>query len=323
MPLPLSSRNVLRSARSITAVPLLLSLTQHRSASFFDRFRKKKPQEKNVLAPNPLNEEYLTRKPPPPKLARGGLAESSILEDEEIAGPKPKGIIENDTDGESQKFIRNPAAMAAVLDPVPETRRRWERKMVIRDIRKRGRLTKAQQLKRQERELTLKSHDFKTSVKKLVHLANQIKGKSVEDAIIQMRFSKKKVAKEVKEHLEHAKNAAMVKRRMGMGLSATDKFLPLTIMTNDKKRVRVTDPTTIYVDQAWCGKGLYEKTPDFRARGRTNIMKNRTTSMTVVLKEEATRIRINDEREKRAAKRKVWVQLPNRPITAQRPYYSW
>lgn len=43
----------------------------------------------------------------------------------------------------------------------------------------------------------------------------------------------------------------------------------------------------------------------------------------MVLKEEATRIRQHHEREEKKHNRKLWVQLPNRPITAQRQYYSW
>lgn len=168
--------------------------------------------------------------------------------------------------------------MAAALDPDPGTRERWERRTVIREIHKRGRLTKVQRLKREERVLLSKSHDFKTSVKKLVPLAKQITGKTVEEAIIQMRFSKKKVAKDVKEHLEFAKNEAIVRRGMGIGLGKDDNFRPIQIMTKKGKRVKVDDPTTMYIEQAWCGKGLFTTTPDYRARGQINIMKNRTTS---------------------------------------------
>ncbi len=121
-----------------------------------------------------------------------------------------------------------------------------------------------------------KSHDFKTSVKKLVPLAKQISGKTVEEAIVQMRFSKKKVAKDVREHLEHARNEAIVKR--GMGLGGKKDFTPVKIQTKDGKRVKVGDPTTLYVSQAWCGKGSFSVTPDYRARGRVHLMKNRTTS---------------------------------------------
>jgi ribosomal protein L22 len=223
---------------------------------------------------NPLTEEFLKRKPKPAGQVRGDLASSSIFEDEEIAGPKPKTAFE-DQEGKLAT-ARNPETMAAALDPDPEGRKRWERKMVIRGIVKRGRLTRAQLLKRQERELLSKSHDFKTSVKKLVPLAKQITGKTVEEAIVQMRFSKKKVARDVKEHLEHAKNEAIVRR--GMGLGGKKDFTPVKIQTKDGKRVKVEDPTTLYVAQAWCGKGNYGESMDYRAKGRVYVMKNRTTS---------------------------------------------
>ena len=148
---------------------------------------------------------------------------------------------------------------------------------MIREITKRGRLTRTQALKKQERILISKSHDFKTSVKKLVPLAKQITGKTVDEAIVQMRFSKKKAARDVKEHLEYARNEAIVKRGMGLGLDGKP-FKTLRIQMKDGKRVKVEDPTTLYVSQAWCGKGLFGTTPDYRARGNVHMMKNRTTS---------------------------------------------
>jgi ribosomal protein L22 len=223
-----------------------------------------------------LTEEYLKRKPKASSMVRGDLSPSSIFEDEELAGPKAKGVIGNQ--GRKQTLSRNPESMAAALDPDPEGRKRWERKMVIREIHKRGRWTRTQLLKKQERELVSKSHDFKTSVKKLVPLAKQIAGKTVEEAIIQMRFSKKKAAKDVKEHLEHARNEAIVRRGMGLGQVNGKEFKPVKIQTKDGKRIKVEDPTTLYVDQAWCGRGLFGRTPEYRARGKINIMKNRTTS---------------------------------------------
>lgn len=194
--------------------------------------------------------------------------------------------------------------------------------MVIREITKRGRLSQAQLLKRQERVLISRSHDFKTSVKKLVPLAKQIAGKTVEDAIVQMRFSNKKAAKDVKEHLEYARNQAAVARGMGLGTDGKP-FTPVEIKTKDGKRIKVSDPTTLYVSQAWCGKGLFGRTPDFRARGQVNMMKNRTTCLSLELKEEKTRLRLHKEQEEKIQNRKVWVQLPNRPVTAQRQHYSW
>ena len=207
---------------------------------------------------------------------RGDLSSSSIFEDEKLAGPKPQAPIEGP--GAQRDIPRNPETMKAALDPTPEARKRWERKMVIREVQKRGRLTKAQLLKQQERQLLSKSHDFKTSVKKLNPLARQIAGKTVEEAIVQMRFSKKKAAKDVLEHLEHAKNEAIVKRGMGLGGDKTKLEHPLKIQTKDGKRVKVENSTTIYVDQAWVGRGLYGTTPDHRARGQIHMMKNPTTS---------------------------------------------
>lgn len=320
MSLHLPSRRLLRSATALISPPNTLSFltpcTQKRTA--FWAWNRDKDVDPKAKPQNPLTEEYLKRKPKAQTLVRGDLAESSIFEDEEIAGPKPDIITK---EGVKQNFARNHDAMAAALDPDPRGRQRWERKMVIKQIHKRGRLTRTQQLKRQERVILSKSHDFNTSVKKLMPLARQIAGKTVEEAIIQMRFSKKKVAKDVREHLEHAKNEAIVRR--GMGLGVKDEFTPLQIQTKDGKRVKVQDPTTFYVDQAWCGRGLYGRTPDYRARGNAFIMKNRTTSLSVVLKEEKTRIRLHEDRLKKEEKKKVWVQLPNRPITAQRQYYSW
>jgi ribosomal protein L22 len=279
-------------------------------------------KDTSILPDNPLTDDYLKRKPKTQSgLVRGDLSPSSIFEDEELAGPKPKDIT-GAADGRRSQ-ARNPEAMSAALDPDPTNRRRWERKMVIREIHKRGRLTRTQLLKKQERELLVKSHNFKTSIKKLVPLAKQISGKTVEEAIVQMRFSKKKAAKEVKDHLEHARNAAIVRRGMGLGSVESKKIAPVQVQTKDGKRIMVEDPTRLYVDQAWVGKGLYGRTPDHRARGQINIMKNPTTSLSVILKEEATRIRLHEEREMKIKNRKVWVQLPNRPVTTQRQYYSW
>jgi ribosomal protein L22 len=224
---------------------------------------------------NPLTEEYLTRKPTTkPVLVRGGLAGSSVFEDEEIVGAKPEGLhVAKDTSAS-----RNPSVMAAALDPAPKARERWERKMLIQEIKKRGRLTRTQLIKRQEREVFSKSHNFKTSIKKLGPLARQIAGKSVEEAIVQMRFSKKKAASEVRKHLEHARNEAIVRRGMGLGaVEGKSMSKPVIIKTKDGKRIKVDDPTRLYIDQAWVGKGDHGFTPDHRARGQINIMQNPTT----------------------------------------------
>ena len=45
--------------------------------------------------------------------------------------------------------------------------------------------------------------------------------------------------------------------------------------------------------------------------------------ISVVLKEEATRIRQMEEREVERKRRKPWVPLPDRPVTAQRQFPLW
>lgn len=223
---------------------------------------------------NQLTEKFLKTKPsmqqrmPDP----GGLSEESLFEDKEVVGPEL-------TQTPGKALPRNKYLIAAALDPDPDQRMRWERKMVIRDIRKRGRMTRKQLLKQQERELLSKSHDFRTSTKKLMHLARQIAGKTVDEAIVQMRFSVKKTAKDVKYHLEHARNEAIVRRGMGLGKINGTTGPPVEIQTKEGKRLKIEDRTRLYIDQAWVGKGLHGKSSDFRARGSVYVMKNRTTSM--------------------------------------------
>ncbi len=167
------------------------------------------------------------------------------------------------------------------LDPDTRSRVRWERKMVARHVGRmldpRGRETREERLARTERALLHKSMPLATSTKKLMHLARQIAGKTLDEALVQMRFSRKKMAKEVLWHLEEARDVAIVERGMGLGRvqQSADPADPaeaakqLTIRTKDGRWLTITDPTRIYIDQAWVGKGIWRAvTPDYRARGR-------------------------------------------------------
>lgn len=290
---------------------------------------------------NPILDEYLKRKPNKSAAAnieRGDLASTSIFdadrqiqerEAERDSGSPSK--IPDDTRIGGQ--VRNPATMAAVLDPKPAVRERWQRKMVIRDIKRGGRLNKTLFTKRTERESTSQSENMKTSVKKLGMLARQIAGKTIDDAIVQMRFSKKKAAKTVLEYLEVARDEAIVKRGMGLGNVASEAEevkkaagAPVEIQLKDGKRHTVVDPNKIFIEQAWVGRGPYGKLPEYRAKGKLNIMYTPWTHLAVVLKEEATRIRQYEEREdkrRRQRETKVWTPLPDRPIQGQRQWFSW
>ncbi|KAL4877452.1 ribosomal protein L22/L17 [Aspergillus karnatakaensis] len=282
----------------------------------------------------------ITRRPMAPMKREGDLGSDSIFAQDE-AGPKitasgrtPSARKQEGADGEEQAEVdysiekRSKMNMSAVLDPKPKRRVTWERRMVIRQLRKGGRLSKKEQIMQTERESLVKSHWFKTSIKKLGPLARQIAGKNIDDAIVQMQFSKKKAAKDVLEHLKHAKNVAVVRSGMGLGAVGENapKDKPVTVILKDGEKKVITDRTAIYIDQAWVNRGPYGIDYDYRARGVVNRLRPPYTSLSVVLKEEKTRIREWEDREAKALRQRksqLWVQLPDRKITTQNQYYSW
>jgi ribosomal protein L22 len=124
-------------------------------------------------------------------------------------------------------------------------------------------------------------------VKKLGPLARQIAGKPIEEAILQMRFSKKKVAQDLKRHLVYARDEAIVRKGMGLGGVVPEgeeagEPREEMVTVGDYKRGRgktVQRPkTAIYIDQAWVGRGPYGKEIDYRARGQAYMMRPPTTS---------------------------------------------
>jgi len=151
----------------------------------------------------------------------GGLAKDSIFADEDIDSLPAEAQAEEEEDAgivreDRSLGKRSPSNMAPRIDPRPNARARWARMMVIRNIRHRGRITREMRIARSERSHLSKSRFFKTSLKKLGPLARQIAGKSIDEAIMQMRFSTKKAAKEVHKHLVQARNEAVAMRGMGL-----------------------------------------------------------------------------------------------------------
>lgn len=148
---------------------------------------------------------------------QGGLARGNIFEEDAIRpGAAPVDEEDNIVREDRELSRRSPANMAPRLDPNPNARARWTRMMIIRNIRRRGRLTRVMRIARTERQHLSKSRFFDTSMKKLAPLARQIAGKSLDEAILQMRFSSKKAAIEVRKHLIQARNEAIVQAGMGL-----------------------------------------------------------------------------------------------------------
>lgn len=369
------------------SVVLPSTLQQHRFISFRDLnpFRRKERKFIDPLDPDFAKRSPAASRPPPPNQVQGDLAPGSILDEAAPATAPGKA------DGKTQKGPRprDPAIMAAALDPDPVSRIAYERRMVMKNVRNsRVPPTKAQILARTERQSMSKSPLIKTSMKKLMPLARQIAGKPIDEAIVQMRYSTKKAAADVRKHLEFARDEAIVKRGMGLG-PAQRKIMAReqqqggavvvkhsdgetrTENVNDENNLEderdlemvrepdregwyvedrdghkrwVEDQTDIYVDQAWVTKGPYEQGTLHRARGRVDrLMKPWTgpsplpflstreirfytdaaQGIALILKEEKTRMRLMGEREEKRTRKKVWVQMPNRPVTAQRQYNLW
>ena len=97
------------------------------------------------------------------------------------------------------------------------------------------------------------------SPKKLVILANLTPGLCVDEAMLQMEFSRKQMAVMVKNCLA----AAAQNARKHHGIESSN----------------------LIVDQAMVGKGSYMKGPDWKSRGRVGILKRYRTHLLITLRE--------------------------------------
>lgn len=205
--------------------------------------------------------------------------EDNIFQDE-IESPQARADEAAPAPGAGEVEAKTKENMAMITDPDPRSRLRWQRRKVIQMVRHGGRMTKTDRIKTTERELLHKSEFMPTSVKKLVMLARQIQGKTVDDAILQMQWSKKKFSAEVRYYLEEARDLAVAERGMGLGKvngEVLDKAQK--ILTKEGKWVEVTDPTRMYVAQSWVGRGPWRgKKIDYKGRGRMGIIRHPSTS---------------------------------------------
>lgn len=208
----------------------------------------------------------------------GVISRGSVFSDEVTqAEPTSQGELEK---GESRKQSTSPLdlskrsieGMSRTLDPNPIARKRWQRKKVIEAVKKRYKLSKVEVIKQTERESSHHSDWWFTSTKKLGMLARQISGKTWEEAMVQMRFSKKRHAVPIRIFLDEARNEAIVRR--GMGLGEKEKT-PQEIELKNGKRYQVKDKSEIYIDRAWVVRGKMEKEPEYRAKGKVNVLKHR------------------------------------------------
>lgn len=216
------------------------------------------------------------------------IFESQSIFDEDLKIPRQDDLGDGEDFAETKepRTAAGASLMAAHIrqhvDPDPKSRRRWQRKLVIRNVTRsldvRGKETREERIKRTERVAISRSMWLPTSTKKLVHLARQVSGKSLEEARIQMKFSKKKFAKEVLYELNAARDIAVVERGMGLG-KFNGEFVPGETESKKVRDVRhgkwveIDDPTRLYVHEAWVNRGPWRgRKESYRARGRTDIV---------------------------------------------------
>ncbi|KAJ3736384.1 mitochondrial 50S ribosomal protein L22 [Lentinula guzmanii] len=140
---------------------------------------------------------------------------------------------------------------------------------------------------------------FKMSPRKLNMLGNQISGKPIDYAILQMQFSEKRASKRIMNMLATAKDHAC--------------------------RYKHLDMSKLVVGEAWVNKGKVIKRIEPRGRGHMGIRKHKQAKMHVVLKEGMS---IEEKKEKeRAYKLKKIVSAAtvreNRPIRNPGSMWAW
>ncbi|KAI0197933.1 ribosomal protein L22/L17 [Astrocystis sublimbata] len=341
MSLHLPARQVVHGARATIARPSphlrYLAPREQRRNAWYDRFGfgKKTPQKKKEES-TPFAKAMSDREKDLAltKHISDRTQGDSIFDDIKGTAAPDRPLSKKDTSPRDSPNMgrdhmynesRMKEHMERALNPDPRWKVRYQRKKIMQLVRKGGKETRDDMLKRTEKEVTSKSNMLPTSYKKLGHLSRQIAGKTVDDAIVQMRYSKKKAAREVLVQLKEARAMAIAGHGMGLGRPNGELFKPpRVILTKHKAKLQIHDPTQLYVDQSWVTIG-----PDrgvrvqYHARGRMSFMHKPTARINLLLKEEKTRIRLHDERVAKEARKKPWVHLPNRPVTAQRQYYSW
>jgi len=140
---------------------------------------------------------------------------------------------------------------------------------------------------------------FKISHRKLNLLANQIAGKPIDYAILQMTFSEKRASKRVRTALETAKDHA--------------------------ERYKGLQREKLIVAQSWVNKRQTLKRIDIKGRGRRGIRRHFYSNLHVVLKEGRT----YEERVKREMARKVnrvrsaGLVREDRPLRNVAPIWAW
>ncbi|KAJ4478060.1 ribosomal protein L22 [Lentinula aciculospora] len=140
---------------------------------------------------------------------------------------------------------------------------------------------------------------FKISPRKLNMLGNQISGKPIDYAILQMQFSEKRASKRIMNMLATAKDHAY--------------------------RYKHLDTSKLVVAEAWVNKGKVLKRIEPRGRGHMGIRKHKQAKMHVVLKEGKSEVE-KKEKERAYKLKKIIsaaVAREDKPIRNPGAMWAW
>ncbi|RIA98532.1 ribosomal protein L22/L17 [Glomus cerebriforme] len=164
--------------------------------------------------------------------------------------------------------------------------------------------SKYTEAKKKRTEHRYSTRNFHISPRKLRLLANQIARKPINEAIKQMEFSPKQASKKIMNSLVTARDHAW--------------------------RYKAMDAEKCYIEQAWVGKGIYRKRPNYGARGRFSWLKIKSAHMKYIIKEKEPIEEVEGIGKKRKLKgfnyekKKVWTPLiENKPIYNPARFYNW
>ncbi|KAF9780192.1 ribosomal protein L22 [Thelephora terrestris] len=141
---------------------------------------------------------------------------------------------------------------------------------------------------------------FKISQRKLNKIGRQIAGKPIDYAILQMKFSEKRVSTRIQSMLNLAKKHAVTYKGL--------------------------NPEKLIVSEAWVTKGEnFHKRIDIKGRGRMGVKVHPEAKMSVVLKEGKTVAELKKQAEDRKLKRifSAGYVREDVPLRNAGPMWSW
>ena len=157
------------------------------------------------------------------------------------------------------------------------------------------------------RDFWIRTSFFRVSSQKLNLLGRQIARLSLPTAILQMKFSKKKAAREVHALLLQAQSRITKLKLINNQDQDQDQN------NNHQQEQQIADPSKFIIQQALVGKGPYLKRIDIKGRGRHGLIWRPHSFLRL-------QIAIPDEEAMLNKRFKVKIQKENKPVMIRLNY---